>query len=165
MPKLEDEYFLMGDRDGTRDTHYGVSPCIAGRPQIIEGSTLNNCVGAVWGLFAKAENNPNCKVGFVGSRHYPSGASAWWNGGNGKLLDNYARGTEIKLGAIACWSNHLGYVNEIMDNGDFVVIQSILSNDKIKGLETMKVYKNKGYKIWDQEFLGFIYPKKVIYSK
>ena len=157
----------MGDREGNRDTHYGISPCIAGVPQIKEGSTLNNCVGAAWGLFAKAENNPKCKVGFISNNIYPNGAGSWWNDGKQSNYDFYERGKEAKVGSVICWKTHVAYVNEVKENGDIEVIESWYKHEKPIGFEIATLSKASGYQAWkgSGECLGFIYPKKIVYTR
>lgn len=151
MVNIKSKYFIRKDKGG-------YSPCINGNPQIYEGCTLNNCVGAAWGLFAEAEGNPNCTLGDVYNVGYPQDASKWFNG-----KDGYERGKEPKVGAVACFKNHVMYVTEVKSNGDIVCLESGYGAKNSKGIWQKTLTKESNYyrgKIYG-EFQGFIYPKSV----
>lgn len=162
FPSVNSKYFIKGDRQGTRTGSGGYSPCTDGKVQLVEGGTLNNCVGLAWGLFAMAEDNPDCKVGFIKSPYYPQDAGTWYNNGQKSAWDNYARGTLPKAGSVICYTKHVAYVNEILDNGDLLVWSSGYGSSNPEGMEEVVIKKNTGY-AWRNtlggEFLGFIYPR------
>ncbi len=157
LPSLEDPYFVMGDREGTRKGCTGYSPCIAGRVQVAKGSTLNNCVGATWGLFAKFENNPKCKVGHIKTNMYPQDGGSWWNDGKSSAFDKYPRGQEPQLASVICFSNHVAFVNEIKENGDLEIISSSLGSTNPNGFEIETLTKSSGYARNGMKPLGYIY--------
>lgn len=158
-------YFTKNGRGGRKD-YGGYSPCTTGNKECFEGSTLNNCVGGAWGLFALAENNPECKVGFIKTSSYPQDAGSWYNGGNGSKYDTYERGQEPKLGSIICYGGrgygHVAYVMAI-DGDKITLLSSGYGNTTPDGFDIRVVYKSKNYK-WPTsadvgDFQGFIYPK------
>lgn len=161
FPSVTNPYFIKGDRQGTRQGAGGFSPCTDGKAQLADGGTLNNCVALAWGLFAMAENNPNCKIGFIKSPYYPQDAGTWYNNGLKSPWDTYERGTEPKLGAVLCYTKHVVYVNEILPNGDLLVWSSSYGSSNPVGMEEVVVKKSTGY-AWRNslggEFQGFIYP-------
>lgn len=163
FPSIRSEYFIESDRQGTREGYGGYSPCIDGDVQLVEGGTLNNCTGLAWGLFAMAENNPNCKVGFIKSNLYPQDAGSWWNDGNKSKWDKHERGLIPEMGAVICYTKHVAFVNEILSNGDLLVWTSAWGSSNPNGMEEVIVKKSDGYK-WRSEaageFQGFIYQFK-----
>ena len=162
FPSVNSKYFIINDREGTRKGYGGYSPCIDVEEPLVKGGTLNNCVGLAWGLFAMAENNPNCKIGFIKSSMYPQDAGTWYNNGNKSVWDNYERGTEPKVGSVICYTKHVAYVNEILDNGDLIVWSSAWGSTNPDGMEEVIIKKSNGY-AWRNSlggaFQGFIYPK------
>ena len=161
IPSINSKYFIMGNREGTRPGYDGYSPCIAGNKQLYPNSTLNNCVGGAWGLFAMYLNNPNCKIGFITSSTYPQGAGSWFNNGKGSKWDRYLRGKEPKIGSVICYENHVAFVNEVKQNGDIVVYTSSYDSSNIKGIWEFTLYKSNNY-TWNNytgNFQGFIYPE------
>jgi len=164
FPSIHEKYFLIGDRDGSREGKGGYSPCITGEKELYDGCTLNNCVGLAWGLFAMAEGNPNCKVGFIASPYYPQGAGSFYNKGKQSKWDKYERGDTPRLGSIICYEKHVAYVNEILDNGDLLLYSSSWGSSIPQGMEEVLVKKSNGYAWRNQlagNFQGFIYPKKI----
>lgn len=155
FPSIENRYFR-------RKEEGGCSPCIKGDKELYKGCTLNNCVGLAWGLFALAENNPDCKIGFIKSSSYPQDAGSWFNDGKQSKWDTYERGYEPRLGSVLCYSKHVVYVNEILDNGDLLVYSSSYGSDNPDGMEEVLIRKSTGY-AWRNTlggyFEGFIYPR------
>lgn len=161
FPSVNSKYFIKGDRQGTRNGADGYSPCIDGKVQLVEGGTLNNCTALAWGLFAMAENNPDCKIGFIKSPYYPQDAGTWYNNGEKSAWDKYDRGTIPKVGSVICYTQHVAYVNEILDNGDLLVWSSAWGSNNPAGMEEVTIKKSSGY-AWRNDlagvFQGFIYP-------
>lgn len=166
FPSLDDPYLIKNGRGGRKD-YGGYSPCITGKPEQAPGSVLSNCVGLAWALFAKAENNPDCKVGFVRNSSAPGDAKLWWNNGEPSKWDHYERGLEPREGAVICYNGingdpygHVAYVNEI-DGDRIVCMSSGYGNKEPYNYRTVK--RSEGYK-WPTvdylEFQGFIYPEK-----
>lgn len=155
FPSIDSKYFL-------RKESGGYSPCIKGDKELYKGCTLNNCVGLAWGLFAMAEGNPECKVGCIKSGSYPQDAGSWYNDGKPSKWDTYERGQTPKLGSVLCYSKHVVYVNEILDNGDLLVYSSSYGSDNPDGMEEVVIKKSTGY-AWRNSlggyFEGFIYPR------
>lgn len=162
FPSVDNLYFIRGDRDGTREGSGGYSPCTDGNKQLVKGGTLNNCVAAAWGLFAMAENNPKCKVGFIKSATYPQDAGTWYNNGQPSKWDTYERGVTPRLGSVLCYDHHVVFVNEILDNGNLLVWSSSYGSDNPAGFEEVLIKKDTGY-AWRNSlagnFQGFIYPR------
>lgn len=149
MVDIKSKYFIKKNKGG-------YSPCISGNPEIYDGCTLNNCVGAAWGLFAEAEGNPKCTIGDVYGVGYPQDASKWFSG-----KDGYERGQEPKVGAVACFKNHVMYVIEVKENGDIVCLESGYGAKNMNGIWKKTLTKESGYyrgKLYGA-FEGFIYPK------
>lgn len=159
-------YFTRNGRNGRKD-YGGYSPCTTGKIECFEGSTLNNCVGGAWGLFAMAEQNPDCKIGFIKSGVYPQDAGSWYNDGKGSKWDTYERGQEPKLGSVICYSGngsgHVAYVIGI-DGDTLTLLSSGYGNTTQSGFDIRKVRKSNNYD-WPTmkgyHFQGFIYPKLV----
>jgi len=167
IPDVHSKYFIRNGRWGHYKDYGGYNPCPTGNKEIFQGSALNNCTGGAWGCFAMAENNPNCKVGFLSEDWHVDNAGAWYNNGEGKFLDDYDRGQEAKEGAIICYSSeqggHVAFVNEILSDGTLKLISSGWGNQTDAGLEWRYVTPPE-YK-WQvgksvKGFQGFIYPKK-----
>lgn len=161
---INNKYFIKNGRDGRKD-YGGYSPCCTPKYSVKTGSTLRNCVAGAWGLFAMAENNPNCTVGFVSCDNCPGGAGEWYHNGKTSQWDKYERGKTPKLGAVICYTKHVAYVNEILDNGDLMCLSSSYHNTTGEGLEWRLVKKSEGYRWTTGEeaggvLQGFIYPKE-----
>lgn len=77
-------------------------------------------------------------------------AGEWWF--INKRNDYYEYGSEPKLGAIACWSNHVAVVEEISENGAVTVSESHWHG---KYFNT-QVYSNM-HSHYGQRFYGYIY--------
>lgn len=153
IPDIRSLYFI-------KTKNGGYSPCIDGNPSLFWGSTLNNCVGGAWGLFAMAEGNPECKVGFIAGLTYPQDAGSWAKAGG---LDDYERGTTPKAGSLIVWSNHVAYVTEVLKNGDIKIIESSYGTRNEDGLWFASCKKKNNYfrSNLSGEFKTFIYPKEV----
>lgn len=74
---------------------------------------------------------PNCVAYAYGRIYELNGEAPKINRGNAgewwfinKANDYYDYGQEAKLGAIACWSNHVAIVEQISDDGDITVSES-----------------------------------------
>lgn len=163
LPDIHSKYFI---RNAVQGKDYGgYSPCIKGFIEVYDGCTLNNCVGGAWGCFALAENNPDCKIGFVAGTKYPQSAGSWFNDGKPKGYDDYERGYTPRIGSVICYTNHVAYVNEILEDGRLKVISSGYGSSSKNGLDWYYVSPANGYK-WTAysqagNFQGFIYPKVI----
>lgn len=152
LPEITESFFKLKSAGGYYEG-------IKGKPGLFEGSGLNNCTCAAWGLFAKTENNPACRVG-CGTRTTatPYDASKWYE----LTQDGYKRSQTPEEGSIICYKNHVAFVNEILDNGDLVIIESGYGAKNQNGLWTKTVKASENYyrgKIYG-DFVGFILPKK-----
>lgn len=161
------KYFIKNGRGGRKD-YGGYSPCTTGNKECFEGCTLNNCVGGAWGLFAMAENNPDCKIGHIKASTYPQDAGSWYNNGKGSKWDTYERGQEPREGAVICYGGdgsqygHVAYVTKI-EGDKLTLLSSGYGNTTPDGFDWRVVYRSDNYK-WSTEydvgqFQGFIYPK------
>lgn len=113
------EWFTCNSRKGGT----GYSPCIEGKPSLWEKSTLCNCVGFAWGYEAILHDNKNLRLGGI---QYPYTAKYWWT-----TNDGWSKGSEPKLGAVACWdsttekgSGHVGIVVRVYNDGSFDCLES-----------------------------------------
>lgn len=88
----------------------GLNECL-----LISGnSVLPNCVGYAWGrAYEILGSRPNLSRGNAGDWY-------WYNISN----NCYAYGNTPKLGAIACWGNHVAVVEEIYSDGKVLLSQS-----------------------------------------
>lgn len=169
-PSVEgNKYFIKNGRGGRKD-YGGYSPGITGNKELFDGCTLNNCTSGAWGLFAMAEGNPDCKVGFTKYSDRYGNANTWWNDGHGSKWDHYERGLEPVEGAIICYDGingdpygHVAYVTKI-EGDKLTLLSSAWQSDNPDGFSWRIVYKSEGYK-WPTvdylQFQGFIYPKGV----
>lgn len=162
-------YFIKNGRGGRKD-YGGYSPGVTGKVECFEGSTLNNCTSGAWGLFAMAEDNPKCKVGFVKYSDRYTNANTWWNDGKQSKWDRYERGLEPREGAIICYDGingdpygHVAYVTKV-EGDKITLLSSGYGNDTPDGFNWRVVYRSQNYK-WPTvdylEFQGFIYPTKI----
>lgn len=160
LPDNTSKYFIRNGKNDDHINYGGYASGIAGKKEVYKGSTLNNCVGCAWGCFAMAEDNPDCKVGFIAGVQYPQGADKWWNNGKCGGLDTYERGTEVRLGSVICYTGHVAYVNEIVNDDEIVVITSDYNSNNKYGMYFHTLKKSENYK-WTGagDFQGFIYPK------
>ena len=151
LPDINSEYFKLKSYGGYYDG-------IKGSPEVYKGSGLNNCCCAAWGLFAMAENKPLCLVGCEGrTTTKPYNAGEWYG-----LKDEYKRGLEPVEGALICFTNHIAFVNEVLSNGDIIIIESGYGAKNYNGLWYKKLLKEENYyrgAIYG-DFVGFIYPKE-----
>lgn len=156
LPSIDSPYFKLKSAGG----YYQGVP---GNKQVKEGSSLNNCVAAAWGLFAMQEENPNCLVG-CGSRSVPMplNAQEWFSNSKG-----YETGKTPREGSIIVYggtgtAGHVAYVNGINGN-ELTLIESNYGSRSTKGLSYRKVVSDNNYFISNTagNFIGFIYPKKV----
>lgn len=161
LPSNKSKYFIRNGKNADHKDYGGYASGIPGKTEIYKGCTLNNCVGLAWGCFAMAEDNPDCKVGFIAGVGYPQGADKWWNNGKCGGLDTYERGKEVRLGSVICYGNHVAYVNEIVDDDTIKVITSDYGSTNVNGMYTHTLRKSENY-YWAGagEFQGFIYPKQ-----
>ncbi len=131
-------------------------------PLYLGGYGLPNCTAYAWGRFWELTGKvPNLPAWDAGD---------WYD--DEKTVENYQRGQEPRLGAIACYgggsSGHVAVVEAIHDDGSITLSQSGYSRDYWDETEdplffwTSRVYKNDGYREWwainSGEYLqGFIY--------
>ena len=147
MPEITEPFFKLKSAGGYYEG-------IKGSPELFEGSGLNNCTCAAWGLFAMQEKNPSCGVG--GRIAAPYDAKEWF-----KISDGYKHDQTPEEGAIICFENHVAFINEILDNGDLVIIESGYGSNNTAGLWKKTLTKSSGYyrgKIYGN-VVGFIHPK------
>lgn len=143
----------------TRKKYGGYSPCIDGKPQAWEGSTLNNCVGNAWGETAWREDDKECKIGCAKGHDYPSDAYVWIENSRAQ---GYEIGTKAELGATAVWVSiknskrgHVGGVEKVYPDGSWDSSESGLNT---KPTWWSKHYNANSYKA-GYKFLGFVLPK------
>lgn len=106
------------------------------------GYGMPNCVAYAYGRIYELNGEaPKISKGNAGD---------WWfiNKNNGY----YEYGSEPKLGAVACWSNHVAVVEEINDNGSITVSESHWGGTYFN----TKTYSNM-YSHYGQKFYGYIY--------
>ncbi len=77
-------------------------------------------------------------------------AGEWWF--INQYNDYYDYGSEAKLGAIACWSNHVAIVENIEDNGDITISESHWGGSYFD----TKTYSDMSSH-FGQQFYGYIY--------
>lgn len=109
-----------------------------------------NCTDYAWCRYREAQQN------MKGSDKLPtSAAKRWFEDAKRKGLKT---GTKPKLGAVACFTNHVAIVEDIIGN---YVIYSASGWTKLKA--TRYIFKRKKIKIggsWNgQKLLGYIYPE------
>ena len=154
------KWFTKNGRGGRKD-YGGLNPGPSGKIELWEGSALNNCTAGAWGLFAMAENNPDCKVGFIKVGTYFQDAGSWYNNGNESKWDKYKRGKDPMSGAIICYDNHVAYVCKI-EGDKLTLLSSGYGNTTPDGFDWRVVYKSENYK-WPNSnvgaWQGFIFPK------
>ncbi|MGN0522235.1 MAG: CHAP domain-containing protein [Eubacterium sp.] len=106
------------------------------------GYGMPNCVAYAYGRIYELNGEaPKISRGNAGE---------WWfiNKRNGY----YEYGSEPKLGAVACWSNHVAVVEEISDNGAVTISESHWGGNYFN----TKTYTNMSYH-YGQAFYGYIY--------
>lgn len=88
---------------------------------------------------------------------YPSlstgGASAWY----GYTADGYSRGSTPKLGAIACWSDHVAVVEAINSDGTIVLSESSYGANAGILFQLRTVNGSNPYNKSGDTFKGYIY--------
>jgi surface antigen len=77
-------------------------------------------------------------------------AGEWWY--INKYNDYYEYGDEPRLGAIACWSNHVAVVEEISDDGAITISESHWGGTYFDTATYYNMYSHYG-----QTFYGYIY--------
>lgn len=122
-----------------------LNPCYTYLPKdcmMFGKSVLSNCVGYVIGRIIEM-------IGEQG-RFVPVNANIFYE--YHKSFCDY--GQIPKLGAIACWDNHIAIVEEIKINSNFIVSQSHYNGVRfdLEKIELSNNYEYRGHK-----FLGFIY--------
>lgn len=109
------------------------------------GYGMPNCVAYVFGrVYEITGERPLIDKGNAGD---------WWF--INKRNDYYDYGSEPKLGAVACWSNHVAVVEEIADDGAITVSESHWGGNYFN----TAVY-NDMYSHYGQTFYGYIYTYK-----
>lgn len=159
-PDIHSKWFIKNGRGGRKD-YGGYNPGPSGKIECFEGCTLNNCTAGAWGLFAMAENNPECKVGHIKVGTYFQDAGSWYNNGQPSKWDHYKRGQDPMPGAIICYDNHVAYITKI-EGDKLTLLSSGYGNTTPDGFDWRVVYKSQNYK-WPNAtvgaFQGFIYPE------
>lgn len=106
------------------------------------GYGMPNCVAYAYGRIYELNGEaPKIKRGNAGD---------WWY--INKRNDYYEYGSEPKLGAVACWSNHVAVVEKINDNGSITVSESHWGG---KYFNTKTYYNVRSH--YGQAFYGYIY--------
>lgn len=106
------------------------------------GTGMPNCVAYAYGrIYEMNGEKPLITHGSAGDWYFMNKAHGY-----------YDYGSEPKLGAVACWSNHVAVVEEIADNGDITVSESHWGG---RYFDT-KVFSNM-YSHYGQRFYGYIY--------
>lgn len=109
------------------------------------GYGMPNCVAYVYGrVYEITGEKPLITKGNAGD---------WWF--INKNNDYYDYGNEPKLGAVACWSNHVAVVEEIADDGAVTVSESHWGGTYFNTAVYHNVYSHYG-----QRFYGYIYTYK-----
>ena len=105
------------------------------------GYGMPNCTAYVYGrIYEITGEAPLIRRGNAGS---------WWS--INKRNGYYEYGSEPKIGAIACWSNHVAVV-EVIDGNTITISQSHWGGNYFD-TDTVKVGANR----YGQKFYGFIY--------
>lgn len=106
------------------------------------GYGMPNCVAYAYGrIYELNGEEPKISRGNAGE---------WWF--INKNNDYYEYGSEPKLGAVACWSNHVAVVEEISENGDITVSESHWGGTYFDTKTFSDMYSHYG-----QTFYGYIY--------
>lgn len=106
------------------------------------GYGMPNCVAYAFGRIYELNNErPLIDRGNAGE---------WWY--INKANDYYEYGNEAKLGAIACWSNHVAVVEDIADDGAITVSESHWYGNYF---DTKVFYDMTSH--YGQAFYGYIY--------
>lgn len=109
------------------------------------GYGMPNCVAYVFGrVYEITGERPLIDKGNAGD---------WWF--INKRNDYYDYGSEPKLGAVACWSNHVAVVEEIADDGAITVSESHWGGNYFNTAVYYDMYSHYG-----QTFYGYIYTYK-----
>lgn len=102
---------------------------------------------------------PNCVAYAYGRIYELNGEAPKLNRGNAgewwfinMYNDYYEYGNEPKLGAVACWSNHVAVVENISENGNITISESHWGGSYFN----TKVYSNM-MSHYGQAFYGYIY--------
>lgn len=127
----------------------GYNPCIEGNRSVsphVSGSVLANCVGYSWGRFCEVNGLTYCKLS-------TADAGYWF----GNLDDGYERGTEPRLGAVACFTGHVCNVEEIIDDDTIITSDSNWPGPKFMTATRTRAngWNRAGGSL---SFMGFIYP-------
>ena len=106
------------------------------------GSPMPNCVAYAYGrLYELNGTAPLINHGSAGEWFYINKSGGF-----------YEYGYEPRLGAVACWSNHVAIVEAIADNGDVTISESHWGG----GYFDTRTYSDM-YSHFGQRFLGYIY--------
>ncbi|MDD6729278.1 MAG: CHAP domain-containing protein [Eubacteriales bacterium] len=106
------------------------------------GYGMPNCVAYAYGrIYELTGKAPKISKGDAGS---------WWF--INKYNDYYEYGSEPRLGAVACWSNHVAVVEKINDDGGITISESHWGGNYFN----TKTYYNM-YSHYGQAFYGYIY--------
>lgn len=106
------------------------------------GYGMPNCAAYAYGrIYELTGEAPKISKGDAGS---------WWF--INKYNDYYEYGNEPRLGAVACWSNHVAIVEAIGDDGAITVSESHWGGNYFN----TKVYYDM-YSHYGQAFYGYIY--------
>lgn len=109
------------------------------------GYGMPNCVAYVYGrVYEITGEKPLITKGNAGD---------WWF--INKNNDYYDYGSEPKLGAVACWSNHVAVVEDIAEGGAITVSESHWGGNYFNTAVYYNMYSHYG-----QTFYGYIYTYK-----
>lgn len=144
--QLNDKYWIHVDSGG-------YNKCI----EIENGSVLPNCTGYAWGRFHMISDLADGTKDYSDVPNLSRADAGLWFG---NTSDGYERGSEPRLGAVACWEDttggagHVAIVEEIASNGDITCSNSGYSSSRFY-ITTR--YASEGYSYTNRRFQGFIY--------
>ena len=114
-------------------------------------SVLPSCTAYAWGRFYEiTDEEPKLSTG---------SADTWYSY---KTTDGYQRGSEPRVGAVACWNNYVAIVEQVRDNGSIVTSESDWTTTATDIWQQRERTNDNGN--WGQSngtFQGFIYCPKI----
>lgn len=148
-PAATDPYFI-------RRGYGGLSPCIAGSPNIYNGkSALANCVGWAWGRVAQILEDPHCKIGCAPGNDWPGSAQHWVEYSREQ---GYEVGSTPKLGAVMVWKHKTKATGHVAVVEQITGTRVITSESNYNGVAwCLKNRPASGYLNSHYDFLGYIY--------
>ena len=106
------------------------------------GTPMPNCVAYAYGrIYEMNGEKPLITHGSAGDWYFINKSHGY-----------YEYGSEPKLGAVACWSNHVAVVEKINDNGSITLSESHWGGRYFDTVTYSNMYSHYG-----QKFYGYIY--------